>query len=186
VSKVDISSARSRVRYAWRITRAGLPGFWVGISTATIVIGGNVLLAFTWGVKHLLLGIAIALAIIVLVVIEGSYRVSRRVNVAPESPSLAQLRELAIEGHVIRARIPDRDSRGLIAPPSDMRRGFEAWRSKADSALEPWPTCQAQFRGQISYSGILLLQGDREFAEIEQRTKVFEKIRQALIDQGMG
>jgi hypothetical protein len=154
---------------------------WSAIGAATVLVGGNVLLAFIWGSRHLFVGVAIALALIALVVIAGSYRESRRVRLAPESPRLLPLRQLAIEGRAIQARVPERNKRPFAGPPSEMFRDFENWKSKADSALGPWPECQAQFRGQII--GLDLFEGSRRFSEIEQRTKVFADITQVLIDQ---
>jgi hypothetical protein len=183
MSLVGIPAVRPFIEHTWRVILAGFPGLWSAIGAATILVGGNVLLAFTWGSRHLFVGIAIALAVLVLVVIAGSYRESRRARLASESPHLITLRQLVLEGRAIQARVPERDKRPLTGPPSDIFRDFETWKSKADSALEPWPSCQAQFRGRISSYGIDLFEGTRKFSEIEQRTKVFADITQALIDQ---
>jgi hypothetical protein len=174
-----------RAEHVVRVIRAGLPRLWAVVGVVTIFIGGSALLALVWGIRHLMWGVVIALAIIILVLAEGSYRESRNAARALDSPRLKPLRELAAEGQAMRARLPERNKRGLVNLRSDLLRDFEAWKGKVTSALKPWPACLAQFQGQIHY-GMSFLEPDRKSLEIEQRTKVLDQIVQALIDQRLG
>ena len=168
-----------RAKHAERLMRAGLPRLWAVVVALLALVGGNVLIAFTWGVRHLIWGVIVALVIIVMVTLEGSYRASRDAAQVPESQDLLRLRKLAVEGQAIRARLPTADRRGLVRLPADLTSSYEAWKVKAAAALEPWPDCLAQFQGDTVH-GLSLLEPDRKCTEIEQRTKVLDQITRAL------
>jgi hypothetical protein len=97
----------------------------------------------------------------------------------PRSPDLQHLRGLALEGRVMRARLPEPHRRGLVLLPVDLMRRFEVWKDEVAKTLQPWPECLAQFRGAPAY-GLILLESGRKCAEIEDRTKVFEEIVRGL------
>jgi hypothetical protein len=67
------------------LLRAGFPGLWVADSVLAVLVGGSVLLVAVWGLRHLVWSVVIALVIIILVTIEGSYRESRKV--LPRNPA---------------------------------------------------------------------------------------------------
>lgn len=97
----------------------------------------------------------------------------------PRSPDLQHLRGLALEGRVMRARLPEPHRRGLVLLPADLMRRFEGWKGEVAEALQPWPECLAQFRGAPAY-GVSLLESSRKCTEIEHRTKVLEEIVRGL------
>ena len=97
----------------------------------------------------------------------------------PRSPNLQRLRGLALEGRVMRARLPEPDRRGLVLLPADLMRRFEGWKGEVAETLQPWPECLAQFRGAPAY-GVSLLESDRKCTEIEHRTKILEEIVRGL------
>jgi hypothetical protein len=99
--------------------------------------------------------------------------------VGPRSPDLRHLRDLALEGRVMRARLPEAHRRGLVLLPADLMRRFEGWKGEVAEALQPWPECLAQFRGAPAY-GVSLLESGRKCTEIEHRTKVLEEIIRGL------
>jgi hypothetical protein len=175
-----------RAKHAAHLIRAGFPSLWAVAGVIAFIVGGSLLLAFTWGIRHLNWGLVIILAVIILLLIEGSYRESRKTDRVSRSPRLLPLRELVAEGQAIQARLPASDKRGLMSLPSDLLRDFEAWKIKATAALEPWPTCRAQFRGNIVYPALITFEPARRCSEIEQRTKVFGQIVQSLAQQDLG
>lgn len=97
----------------------------------------------------------------------------------PRSPDLQHLRGLALEGTVMRARLPEPHRRGLVLLPADLMRRFEDWKGEVAEALQPWPEFLAQFRGAPAY-GMSLLEPDRKCTEIEHRTKILEEIVRGL------
>jgi len=66
-----------RARHFGRVVKAGLSPLWVAVTAVVALAGGSVLLGVLWGVRHLVWGLVIFLAILAVVVIEGSYRVVR-------------------------------------------------------------------------------------------------------------
>jgi hypothetical protein len=67
-----------RAEHLGRVVKTGLSPLWVAITAVVALAGGSALLGVLWGVRHLAWGLVIFLAILVFVVIEGSYRVARR------------------------------------------------------------------------------------------------------------
>jgi hypothetical protein len=61
------------------------------VSSITLVVGGSVALAVVWGLKHLVLGIALVLASVVVTILEGSYRQAQDTEKA-HAEKLAALR----------------------------------------------------------------------------------------------
>lgn len=171
-----------RAKHFSLIVRTGLPHLWVVIAALTIVVGGNVVLAAAWGVKHLAWGLIIALVIIILVITEGSYREFQRLKRSADTEPLGlqRLRELAGVGSTMRARLPEK--RGLVPLPADLIDRFRTWKTEVGEALAPWPNYLTQFRGTPAY-GVSLFEHDRDATEIEQRTKTLQAIVQALRDQ---
>lgn len=177
--------ARRRAIHLVRIVRAGVPTLWAVIGVVTIFVGGSIFLGFVWGVRHIAWGLVFALATISVMLVEGSYRESCKATRESHSTPIRPLRELVAEGQAIRARLPERNRRGLVSLPADLVRDFDTWKSKVASALKPWPQCQKQFLGQIHY-GMSLLEPDRKSSEIEQRTKVLDQILESLERQHLG
>jgi hypothetical protein len=66
-----------RAEHFYGVVKAGLSPIWVAVTAALTLVGGSALLSLLWGVRHLLWGLVILLAILVFAVIEGSYRESR-------------------------------------------------------------------------------------------------------------
>ena len=90
------------------------------------------------------------------------------------SPVPQHLRDLALEGRAMRARLPEPHKRGLTLP-ADLMRRFEDWKVEVAEALHPWPECMAQFQEAPAY-GVSLWEPDRKCTEIEYRARVLEEI----------
>jgi hypothetical protein len=140
-----------RVGHVAHIIRAGIPDLWAVFGIIIFFVGGSAWLAIAWGINHLAWGIVAALLIIVLLLVEGSYRESRKIIRTGESPRLKVLRELSAEGQIIRSRLPENDKRGLVSLPSDLLRDFEAWKARSVSALET----MACLSNSVSWADIL-------------------------------
>lgn len=69
-----------RLKHWWRLMRAGLPRLWVTIAACVAIVGGSVALAVRWGIRHSVLGLVAALALMLVVIIEGSYREFRSIE----------------------------------------------------------------------------------------------------------
>ena len=175
-----------RVKHAAHLMRAGFPSLWAVAGVIAFFVGGSLLLTLTWGIRHLIWGLIIVLVVIISLLIEGSYRESRKGDHAPRSLRLLPLRELVVEGQAIQARLPAPDKRGLMGLPSDLLRDFEAWKTKAVAALEPWPACRTQFQGHVVYPALMSFEPARKCSEIEQRTKVLDQIVRVLVEQDLG
>lgn len=63
-----------RLKHWWRLMRAGLPRLWATIAACVAIAGGSVVLGVHWGFKHAVWGLVVALALMLAVIIEGSYR----------------------------------------------------------------------------------------------------------------
>jgi hypothetical protein len=81
----DHLEIQRRAQHAGRLLRAGLPSLWVIVGILVALVGGSVLLTLLWGFKHLTWGATAALVIVVLAVLEGSYRESRKLVHPPGS-----------------------------------------------------------------------------------------------------
>lgn len=66
-----------RAKYLERVVKAGLSPLWFFVAAVVAAVGGSALLGVLWGVRHLLWGLVIFLAIAIFVVTEGSYRAAR-------------------------------------------------------------------------------------------------------------
>ena len=110
-------------------------------------------------------------------------------NVEPEAitprPDLPRLRTLALEGSAMRARLPDRQHRGLAVLPSDLTTRFSAWKDEVGELLKPWPECRAQFLGTPTY-GLAIFPLEKRCTEIEHHTRVLERLLPALEQDGSG
>jgi len=70
-----------RLKHWWRLMRAGLPRLWATIAVCVAIVGGSVALAVRWGFKHSVWGLAAAaLGLILVVIVDGSYREFRSVE----------------------------------------------------------------------------------------------------------
>jgi hypothetical protein len=69
---------RLRAEHLGRAVKTGLSPAWVGVTAAVALVGGSVLLGSLWGIRHLIWGLAIFLAIAVFVITEGSYRLAKQ------------------------------------------------------------------------------------------------------------
>lgn len=71
--------------------RAGYRAVPAIISYVALVVGGSIALTFTWGRKHLLWGVVLLLAAVVVTILEGSYQEARRLE-EKHAEELAALR----------------------------------------------------------------------------------------------
>lgn len=90
-------------------------------------------------------------------------------------PERMRLRNLAMQGRLLRTLIRDRnaDARAFLADASERRR-HEYWMTRVARALRPWPESQAQFQAGRT----AVTDGDATF--IIQRTEQLEEILRAL------
>lgn len=93
------------------------------------------------------------------------------------------LRKLAIEGQVMRARVPPREKRGVFdPPPQDLRTRFESWQTEVAAALLSRPELLTQFESEpVGVPGILVNRASEAYwRKIEQCTDVLTSIVKAL------
>jgi hypothetical protein len=80
-----------RLTYWWRVLRAGRPAIWAATGTIITFVGGDLLLTFGWGRKHLLLLLLLLPVIVLADVLQGAYREDQRRELEHEA-DLAKLR----------------------------------------------------------------------------------------------
>jgi hypothetical protein len=102
---------------------------------------------------------------------------------AASEDGLGPLRRLAVEGQVMRSRVPPRNERGLFDfPPRDLLTRFESWKTEVGGALRPWPDLLNQFQSEpVQGPGIWLNRASEpHWREIEHRTNMLTSIVKAL------
>lgn len=93
-------------------------------------------------------------------------------------PDLMRLRNLAMEGRVLREHIQNQAGSNGMPPGPDQTGRYEAWLNRTGRALKPWPGVQAEFQAHRTATT------DRDAARLAQRTQMLEEILQALEEQG--
>jgi hypothetical protein len=110
--------------------KSGLSPLWAAIGAVTAFIGGSVLIAVVWDVKHLLWGAVLLLVIILAVFIEGAYRQSRRAE-AEHSAALASAQRELGNARAERDAVRDEMERRFSA----LRHALECTEVEADTKL---------------------------------------------------
>jgi hypothetical protein len=188
-----------RVKHLGRLMRAGLPRLWEVIIIAIAFVGGSIVLAAAWSLRHLLIGAVIALATVVVVITEGSYREFRSAekahedemasqraahaeHAAPaqgpaEDPRLPALLDLKAEGGGLRHKVlktPAITWSLTDLDPKEHLRALAFWDKHAAEVLEPgW---LEQFTAEPALSPLVLAQGPyaRLMARIDARIGVLD------------
>lgn len=87
-----------RARHLGRCLTMGLSRLWAVVAVAVAFVGGSVLLAFAWGLRHLYWGSLVLVLVLLVVIIEGSYRESRRAEEEHQDGLAAEPEKLTAAG----------------------------------------------------------------------------------------
>lgn len=114
------SEIQRRANHFGRLIWAGLPRLWAVATACLAVVGGSVVITLAWSVKHLLWGLIAALAIMLIVITEGSYRMFRT---SEEDHDTKLIAERTQHQEALEALRVERD-----AAKGDIERRFAAMR----------------------------------------------------------
>lgn len=114
-----------RLSHLSRSMKAGLSPLWAVIAGAVVVVGGDLVITFAWGVRHWSCGLIIFLLVLLAVLAEGSYRLARG-DEADRAEQLAALkRERSVGSNALEAARHLETLRQTNIDPAPTKTGLE-------------------------------------------------------------
>jgi hypothetical protein len=101
-------------------------------------------------------------------------------HAAATEEGLERLRKLAVQGQVMRARVPPPEKRFITFPPADLQTSFESWQRAVSTELRSRPELLAQFESQPAARFMENRTSVPLWRVIEHRTSVLAAIVKAL------
>jgi hypothetical protein len=113
-----LSGLRARGDYWWKALRHGWPHLWRAAGVLTLLVGGSALAVIVLVIGEPMLGLLIFLAVLLITLAEGTYRLSRESQDTPRGMSVEELQDFA---ETVRTGAFDTDPYGTTPAQSDER-----------------------------------------------------------------
>ncbi len=186
------SEIQHRAEHLEHLMRAGLPRLWAVIVVSVAVVGGSVVLAVAWSVKHALWGLVAALAFVLVVIIEGSYRESRRVEKQHEIAlnELRQTHKVELAARPARSLSPTYSPAAIIAAARmsgmSVPQGSAVSLRKLRDLIPEGEAMKARVAGRLGPMGLVQRGLPEEVADWESRVSAVLAPRPELLAQFQG